>query len=270
MIDRVIKCYLVAFLVLCGCCVCIAASAVETGDDQETLLLAPFSGEYPVGLEMGMEEFEKQSTAIALSAAEWTRETVPGTLEEFPIRIAPIVDVFNRINTASSTLMVKENLYLWETSLAELFSKNIPDKIEINLDCDDGKRSYYLPPVQEKDELFMFKLPDELNASEVKGVSYDCFWYPLNEWYVILQIRYNMTDGVLIDQPYVCIFYSGEDYSFSFGTDFSGEYMEDLFEIYIGKVYGSEVRPVRVLTYSMKDGNINNMADDDQLIEFNE
>ena len=231
-----------------------------------------FPAEYPVGLDMTMEEFDSRASELIREAKTWTAETVPRRLEEFPLMPAPIFDVYKRIVRSTSQLYREGDMYAWVTDIPGLFRENIPDRVDVSMDYVSQGTAVYMPPSLETSDSFLFSLPQGVSIEEIESVSYDCYWKLPGGWDEILQISFPMENGAMTGEVFVGVLFSCDDRSIDWYPGFSvyGRYNMDTISIDIGTVTGHTVNRIWDLKYNTATGRLILMADDNQVIEMEE
>lgn len=235
--------------------------------------IVPFSAEYPVGLDMTIDQLTIQSGELIKTARTWTKENVPRNLDDFPLMPSPVFDVYSSISQCYSTLMQDGNTYIWKTNIPALFTLNKPDRYDISMQYVDGDQYQYLPPVQNGDDTFSFSLPQNVSIADVESVSYDCYWDLPNGWTEILQISYDLKYGNLTSDLFVGILFSRDDDCFIHwypGFSVYERYDPELIEIDIGTFEGYEGKRIWNIDYDLATRKIIRMSNDNQTIEIND
>lgn len=233
----------------------------------------PFSGEYPVGLDMTIDDFTVQSGMLIQAAKTWTKETVPRTIDSFPLLPSPIFDVYNSISQCYSTLVTESSSYIWKTNIPELFINNKPDRYDISMQYIDGNQYQYLPPLQKSANTFSFTLPAYISITDVESISYDCHWDLPNGWTETLQISYELKYGNMTGDLFVGILFSrDDDCSIDYYPGFSvyDRYDPEIISIDMGTIEGYEVKRIWDIDYNTSNKRIIRMSNNDQSIEINE
>ena len=245
-------------------------AAEGTGQDTGTQA-APSSEEYPVGLDMTIEQFAAESDQLIRAAKTWTKETVPRSLDDFPLMPSPVSDVYERISHAGSLLMAEGDGFTWKTFIPELFADSRPDLVDAYMQYVTGEEYQYLSPQEAGTNSFLFRLPQDLSITDVETIGCDFRWNLPDGWTEILQISYEMENGKITDDLFVEILFSCDDRSVSWTPGFSAydRFRKDRISIDIFSVSGYQADRIWYLDYDTGTGEIVRMADDRQVIEMN-
>ncbi len=215
----------------------------------------PFSGKYPVGLDMSIDEFTTQSELLIQTAKSWTEETAPRSLDDFPLIPSPIFDVYNSISQCYSILSMDGSSYIWKTNIPTLLINNKPDSYNISMQYIDGDSYQYLPPLQIRDDTFSFTLPANISITDVESLIYDCSWYFPNGWSETLQISYDLKYGNITEDLFVGILFSYQnDYYIDYYPGFSvfERFSSGIISIDIGTFSGYMAERIWEIDYNTK------------------
>ena len=77
--------------------------------------------ELPIyGLDMTLEEFEKQFASLVKEAESWTPETAPQSLNDYPLFPKPLLEMFETIKGAESEIEISGSTLTWKSNLSDV------------------------------------------------------------------------------------------------------------------------------------------------------
>ena len=77
--------------------------------------------ELPIyGLNMTLEEFEKQFASLVKEAESWTPETAPQSLNDYPLFPKPLLEMFETIKGAESEIEISGSTLTWKSNLSDV------------------------------------------------------------------------------------------------------------------------------------------------------
>ena len=190
-----------------------------SGETQTTL---PDTSSVLFGLNIPIEEFDRQARSIFGQAKTWTEDSAPQTLDSFPLMPESVFQLYNDIAAAPIQLEKKGEQYYLTTCIDDLVSGWSPDSRSVQFQYEGDTEYHYVDLLKVDDHTYVFSLPDGISIDDV-GLAWDYSWYDIGstDWTEILQIRYGIQDGKVNDELFVGIIMSGDSYSLSWYPGFS-------------------------------------------------
>ena len=215
--------------------------------------------ELPIyGLNMTLEEFEKQFASLLEEAKSWTYGTAPQNLDDFPIIPKSLSEMVETIKGAKSDMEVSGSTVTWETNLPELLSasKTGFEWTDMSFDYIDSSQNAWQHPKFDsgKNGKYTIQLPENAWAY---GSSPKLFFYGNRYWKgwdEILHVSYEIQNKRVNGVTYVALYMSSNEYSISWCYYFDGsnKLSSDIYSFSSGRIW--------YLTYDMTSGKLLSMS----------
>ena len=215
--------------------------------------------ELPIyGLNMTLEEFEKQFASLLEEAKSWTYGTAPQNLDDFPIIPKSLSEMVETIKGAKSDMEVSGSTVTWETNLPELLSasKTGFEWTYMSFDYIDSSQNAWQHPEFDsgKNGKYTIQLPENAWAY---GSSPKLFFFGnryWKGWNEILHVSYEIQNKRVNGVTYVALYMSSNEYSISWCYYFDGsnKLSSDIYSFSSGRIW--------YLTYDMTSGKLLSMS----------